>query len=196
MAAVAALAMLVGAGVALGAHLRADSGTTRTTTTKADLRLVGNTAISSSLSAASLKRDLSGLRRCLKIARHLARTGHPADARATARACVREFHAAGLLLLRRLLRLGGEYGKITFKTKKGGVTVAFERGIIRTVASGSVILKAADGTIQTWNLVSRTFVVRTKNRASTSVLAAGQRVFVVGAVVGGADSARLIIIRD
>ena len=195
MAAVAASALLVGAGVALGAHLTAGSGPARASTTQAGLKLVGNTAVSNGLSGAGLKRDLAGLRKCLRAARHLARTGHRAAARAQARACVREYHAGGLLLLRRLLRLGGEYGQITFKTKKGSVTVAFERGVVGTVASGSVTVKAADGTIQTWNLVSKTAVVRAQNRASASVLAAGQRVFVVGAVVGGADDARLIIIR-
>ncbi len=194
MAGVAASALLVGAGVALGARLTAGSGTARASTTQANMRLVGNAATSNGLARASLQRDLAGLRRCLKIARHLARTGHRPAARAKARACVREYRAGGLLL-RRLLRIGGEYGGITFKTKKGSVTVAFERGVIRTVASGSVIVMAADGTIQTWNLVNKTLVVRARNRASTSVLAAGQRVFVVGAVVGGADDARLIIIR-
>jgi hypothetical protein len=195
MAGVAAAALLVGAGVALGAHLTTGSATTRASSAQADMKLVGNAAISNGLSGASLRRDLAGLRRCLKIARHLARTGNRAGGRAKARACVREYHAGGLLLLRRLRHLGGEYGQITFKTKKGSVTVAFERGVIRTVASGSVTITAADGTIQTWNLVSETVVVRARSRASTSVLAAGQRAFVVGAVVGGADDARLIIIR-
>jgi hypothetical protein len=112
----------------------------------------------------------------------------------------RHHHARGLVLLRRLLHVRrAEYGQITFKTKKGSRTVAFERGVIQTASSGSVVVKAADGTTMTWHLVGKTAVIRVKNRtrdrASASALAAGQRVFVVGAVVGGTDNARLIIIR-
>ena len=119
-------------------------------------------------------------------------------------------HTIGRLhLLRRLLRVGGEHGQITFKTKKGSRTVAFERGLVQSATSGTVVVKAADGTTMTWHLASKTVVVRVKahnrkihirkiravTRASASALATGQRVFVVGAVVGGADNARLIIIR-
>lgn len=210
MAGLVIAALLVGGGVALGANLAAG-----TANSQASVSLVSSTAMRSaadgSLSAASLKHDLAGLRKCLAAARRLAKSGHHAAARAKLRACVREYHAGGLLLLRRLLRVGGEYGQITYKTKKGSITVAFERGVIQTAAKSAVVVKAADGTTWTWHLVSRTVVIRVKNRgrggirirgrnrtidrASASALAAGQRVFVVGAVVGGTDDARLIIIR-
>ena len=112
---------------------------------------------------------------------------------------VGQHHVGRLRFLRRLLRSGAEHGQITFKTKKGTRTVAFERGLVQSTTACSVVVKAADGTTWTWNLTGKTVVVRGKNRAvtrvSASALTAGQRVFVVGAVVGGADNARLIIIR-
>jgi len=216
MAGLAVAALLVGGGVALGANL-----TGRSPKAQAGVTLVSSSAIRSAasggLSGASLRHDLAGLRRCLAAARQLAKSGHHAAAHAERRACLRQYHARGLLLLRRLLRRGGEYGQITFKTKKGTRTVAFERGVIQTASSSSVVVKAADGTTMTWHLAGKTAVVRVKDRtskdrtrkdrtrargknrtidrASASALAAGQRVFVVGAVVGGTDNARLIIIR-
>ena len=208
MAGLAVAALLVGGGVALGVNLTA--GNTRT---QASVTLVNSSAIrSAALGGLSGTRlNLAGLRGCLAAARHLARSGdHPA-ARAKRRACLRQYHVRGLLLVRRLLLIGGEHGQITFKTKKGSRTVAFERGVIATASSSSVVVKAADGTTMTWHLVSKTAVIRvqdrgrsrtrirgknrTRDRVGASALAAGQRVFVVGAVVGGTDDARLIIIR-
>lgn len=209
MAGLAVAALLVGGGVALGANLSTGNAKTQAVT------LVNSTAIRSAalggLPGVSLKHDLAGLRKCLAAARQLAKSGHHAAARAERRACLRRYHARGLLLLRRLLLVGGEHGQITFKTKEGSRTVAFERGVIQTASSSSVVVKAADGTTLTWHLISKTALVRVQNRAndrtrirgenrtidrvSASALAAGQRVFVVGAVVGGTDDARLIIIR-
>lgn len=210
MAGVAVAALLVGGGVALGANLTPGSAKTR-----ASVSLVSSSAIRSAafgdLSATGRQHDLAGLRTCIAAARQLAKSGHRSAARAKRRACLREYHARGLLLLRRLLLVGGEHGQITFRTKKGSSTVAFERGVIQTASSSFIAVKAADGTTVTWRLVSKTAVVRVKHRASgrvrvggknrtidrvsASALAAGQRVFVVGAVVGGTDNARLIIIR-
>jgi hypothetical protein len=210
MAGLAVAALLVGGGVALGANLTAGDAKSQ-----ASVRLVSNAAIKDAalggLSGPRLRHDLAGLRKCLGAARQLRKSGHRAAARAKRRACVRQYHARGLLLLRRLLLSGGEHGQITFKSKKGTRTVAFERGVVQAVSSSSVVIKAADGTTLTWHLVSKTAVVRVKHRpkhrlrvlgrnrsidrVSASALAAGQRVFVVGAVVGGTDDARLIIIR-
>jgi hypothetical protein len=194
MAGLVVVALLAGGGIALGANLASPSGRAQ-----ASLRLVSSSFVSGGLSGTSRQHDLAGLRTCLATARRLAHPGHHAAARAKRRACVREYHARGLLLLRRLLRVGGEHGQITFKTKKGSRTVAFERGLVQDASSSSVVVKAADGTAMTWNLTSKTVIVRVKDRAKTrasaSALAAGQRVFLVGAVVGGADNARLIIIR-
>jgi hypothetical protein len=209
MAGLAVAALLVGGGVALGANLTGANGRTQ-----ASLKLVGSAAVKNAaigaLSGTGLKHDLAGLRTCLRSARQLARSGHHPAARAERRACLRRYHARGLLLLRRLL-ISGEHGQITLKAKHGTRTVAFERGVVQTVTSGSVVVKAPDGTTMTWHLVSKTAVLRVQKRAkdrsrirgknrtidaaSASALAAGQRVFAVGAVVGGTDDARLIIIR-
>lgn len=206
MAGLAVATLLVGGGVALGANLTAGNANTQA------VALVNSSAIRS---AALGGHDLAGLRTCLAAARQLEKSGHRAVARAKRRACLRQHHARGLLLLRRLLLIGGEHGQITFRTKKGSRTVAFERGVIQTASSSSLVVKAADGTTLTWHLVSKTAVVRvqyrprsrvrdrtrirgknrTIDRVSALALAAGQRVFVVGAVVGGTDAARLIIIR-
>lgn len=210
MAGLAVAALLVGGGVALGANLTAGNARTH-----ASVALVNSSAVRSAalggLAGAGPTHDLAGLRRCLAAARHLAKNGHHAAARAKRRACLRQYHARDLLLSHRLLLVGGEHGQITFKTKKGSRTVAFERGVIATASSSSVVVKAADGTTLTWHLVAKTAVVRVQNRGkdrirfrgknrtidrvSASALTAGQRVFVVGAVVGGTDDARLIIIR-
>jgi hypothetical protein len=194
MVGLAVAALLVGGGIALGANLTASGPS------EASLKLVSSQAITgSAVTSGTLKQDLAGLRKCLAAARHLAKTGHHAAARAKRHACLRQHHVGRLLLLRRLLRSRAEHGQVTFKTKKGTRTVAFERGLVQSATSSSVVVKAADGTTWTWNLVSKTVVAQAKNRVvtrtSASALAAGQRVFVVGAVVGGADKARLIIIR-
>lgn len=203
MAGLALAALLVGGGVALGANLTTGNASSQTGVT-----LVSSSAVRS---AALGGFPWAGLRKCLVAARQLAQSGHRVAARAERRACLRRYHAGGLLLLRRLLLLGGEHGQITFGTKKGTRTVAFERGVVQTASSHSVVIKAADGSTLTWHLVSKTAVVRVQNRGrgririrgknrgidrvSASALAAGQRVFVVGAVVGGTDRARLVIIR-
>jgi hypothetical protein len=198
MAGLVVAALLVGGGVALGANLTASNAkpnTNLTLVSSASMRSVAD----GSLSSSSIKHDIAELHKCLSAARKLASHGHYAAARAELRACVRKHHLGGLLLLRRLLLVGGEYGQITYKTKLGSKTVGFERGLIQTVSSGSVVVDAADGTAFTWHLVSKTAVVRVKNHTikpvSATALATGQRVFVVGAVVGGTDFARLIIIR-
>jgi hypothetical protein len=215
-AGLAAATMLVGAGAILGAHLTS-GGSTPTVST----RLVGNSAFdnagagaltstfgsqatASAISAVtmgsgtakSLQSELTGLRECLAAARKLAGEGHRVAARAKRLACIRQYHLGGLLLLRRLFRLGAEYGDITFQTKTGSETVGFERGVVQTAATGSAVVVAPNGTSWTWNLVSNTVIVKViRKHISAATLAKGQRVFVVGTVVGGADNARLIIIR-
>ncbi len=96
--------------------------------------------------------------------------------------------------LRRLRGIGGYYGSLTFRTKAGVQTVAFERGTIESVSGGDVVVRAPDGTTMTWLLVSNT-VVRDHGKASTSVLSDGQLVFVGGPVVNGARDARLVVVR-
>ena len=128
------------------------------------------------------------LHRCAAAARHLLAAGHRAAARLTWRSC------AGRFLRLRLL-LGALHGQITFKSHHGVRTIAFERGVVQSVSGGTIIVKAADGATWTWDLIGKTVVVRAGHRASTSALATGERVFVAGPVVSGANDARLIVIR-
>lgn len=94
----------------------------------------------------------------------------------------------------RLRGIGGYYGSLTFSTKAGVRTVAFERGTIESVTGSDVVVRAPDGTTMTWLFVSDT-VVRDHGKASTTVLSDGQLVFVGGPVVSGARDARLIVVR-
>ncbi|HXP19018.1 MAG TPA: hypothetical protein VN840_05140 [Streptosporangiaceae bacterium] len=143
----------------------------------------GNPAASSAPAAAT-----GALHRCAAAARHLLATGHPGAARATWRFC------AGRLLRLRLL-LAGLHGQITVQTRDGVRTIAFERGVVQSVSGGAVVVKAADGTTWTWDLIHKTVVVQAGRRTGSSALATGQRVFAAGPVAGGANDARLIVIR-
>jgi hypothetical protein len=209
-AGLAAAALLVGGGAVLGAHLTA-AGSRATVTTRLassetltgvntsalGISLLGSQAVTSAVSGQAGKLNLKGLRACLAQARRLARNGHRQAARAKLRACLREYHAGGLILVLRLFRLGGEYGQVTFKTKSGTAVVAFERGVVQSVSGQTAAVKAADGTTWTWDLISKTVVVSVGagKGVHAGKLAQGQRVFVVGTVVGGTDDARLFVIR-
>ncbi len=174
-----AAAVLVLGGGAAGAALAggSPSGTGQTT------------AMSTLLSAASAPSSAipgAARARCRAIIARQWREGHPLAALRARRACLRG---------RRLRLLGGIHGQVTFETEKGPRTVAFERGAIESVASGSVVVKAPDGTTWTWVLVSSTVVRHDHQLAGTSALASGERVFVGGPMSGSAHDARLIVIR-
>jgi hypothetical protein len=97
--------------------------------------------------------------------------------------------------LARLRLLGGMDGQFTFETKTGPRTLAFERGTIRSVAGGDVVVRAADGTTWAWELVSDSVVRENGQKTATGALSAGQLVFVGGPVVNGTRDARLVVIR-
>jgi hypothetical protein len=83
----------------------------------------------------------------------------------------------------------------TFRTAAGTRTVAYERGTVVSDGGSSVVVRAADGTAQTWRLVSDTVIRRDGSRVGASALAAGQSVFVAGPVVSGVRDVRLAVIR-
>ncbi len=97
--------------------------------------------------------------------------------------------------LGRLRRLGGVDGTVTFHNKTGFHTVSFERGTIQSVSGGDVVIKAANGTTWSWQIVSDTVVRKSGAKTTTSALSAGETVFAGGPVVSGARDARLIVIR-
>jgi hypothetical protein len=131
----------------------------------------------------------------LKAARAARQAGHPAVARA-ARA------AAGprcRRLRRRIVRvalLRGIDGQFTFRGKGGTVrTLAFERGVVQSLSGSDVVVRAADGTTWTWDLVSNTVVRANGSKTSQSALATGEPVWVGGPVLSGVKDARLVVIR-
>jgi hypothetical protein len=97
--------------------------------------------------------------------------------------------------LARLRRIGGVDGEVTFHDQGGYRTLAFERGTISSVSGSNVVVKASNGTVWTWAIVSDTVVRQNGSKATTSALSAGELVFAGGPVVNGDKDARLIVIR-
>jgi hypothetical protein len=124
--------------------------------------------------------------RCRRVRARLRATGHPRAAHAVARAC----HRIGRVRL-----LGGMYGQFTFRTRSGVRTIAYERGAVQSDSGNSVVVRAADGTTETWNMTSKTVVRENHGKTTSSALSAGQQVFVAGPVVSGAHDIRLAVIR-
>jgi hypothetical protein len=123
---------------------------------------------------------------CLSRAAKILANGHPRAARLAVRRC----H-----VLRGVRVLGGVHGQFTFKTKTGYTTLAYERGVIRSISGSDVTVQATDGTTWTWVLVSNTVVRHGGQKVAGSELAEGQQVFAGGPVVSGLYDARLIVIR-
>jgi hypothetical protein len=137
-------------------------------------------------------------RRCAKAARaaRAARlSGHHRLSRAARAATARCRFIRHRIV--RFFLLRGVDGQFSFRTRSGAIrTLAYERGVIESVNSGSsIVVKAADGTIWSWDLVSKTVVRDPSGKISESTLAVGQPVWVGGPVVSGAKDARLIFVR-
>jgi hypothetical protein len=146
-------------------------------------------ATSTGSSSAAAGTAAAPAKRCAKAAAAARAAGHPRAAQALAGHC-RAFRL-------RVARLfGGIDGQFTFQTKKGPRTLAFERGVIETVSSGSnIVVRASDGTTWTWDLVSNTVVREKGAKTAQTALASGQPVWVGGPVNSGTKDARLIVIR-
>jgi hypothetical protein len=154
---------------------------------------VSASAVSASTGAASAPVGTKAAAACARATKRLRATRHPVAAHRVRAVCRRRLARVRLLV-------HGIHGQFTYQTKKGAKTLAFERGTIQTVTGTTVTVKASDGTTWTWHLVSNTVVRQSSNKpgdkkVATSSLSAGQRVFVGGPVVSGADNARLIVIR-
>jgi hypothetical protein len=131
----------------------------------------------------------------LKTARADRAAGHPAAARAALRAAGARCRALRHRLFRVALRRGID-GQLTFRGKGGTIrTVAFQRGLVMSGSGSTVVVRAADGSTWTWDLVSSTVVRESGQKTSTSALAVGEPVWVGGPVVSGAKDARLIVIK-
>jgi hypothetical protein len=94
----------------------------------------------------------------------------------------------------RLRRLGGMYGQVAFRGEDGTTrTLAFERGVV-TSAGGDLVVKAANGTMWTWQYTASTVVRKGGAKVSRSELSSGEHVLLAGPVVSGARDARLILV--
>ena len=98
------------------------------------------------------------------------------------------------LALARLRALGGVHGEFTYHNASGFHTLAFERGTITSVSGSDLVVRAPDGTVWTWQIVSNTVVRQHGAKTTTSALADGETVFTGGPVVNGARDSRLIVI--
>jgi hypothetical protein len=96
----------------------------------------------------------------------------------------------------RLRALGGVHGEITYHNAAGFHTLAFERGTIVSVSGSDLVVRAPDGTVWTWQIVSNTVVRENGAKTAASALAAGETVFTGGPVAGGVMDSRLIVIRS
>jgi hypothetical protein len=146
-------------------------------------------AADSALTASPVPQTAVGAGHCRHVIARLRAAGRPRAARGLRRACRRR-------LLRGRAALPGIHGQFTFEAKSGPRTLAYERGVIESVSSAAVVVRAPDGTTWTWDLVSDTVVREHGRHVAKSTLTAGQHVFAGGPVSGGANDARLIVIRS
>jgi len=132
--------------------------------------------------------------RALAAARAARLAGHPRPAGVAARFALR-CHVRHRVI--RFFLLHGVDGQFTFRTSTGALkTLAYQRGVVESLnGSTSIVVKAADGTIWTWQLVSNTVVREATGKVSESALADGADVWVGGPVINGSKDARLIFIR-
>jgi hypothetical protein len=132
--------------------------------------------------------------RAARLARVARRAGFPRLARRAQLAAARCRLARHRVF--RFFLLRGVEGQFTFQARNGLKTLAYERGVIESVSPGqSIVVKAADGTTWTWNLVGNTVVRDRSGKVADSTLAAGEPVWVGGPVIQGTKDARLIVIR-
>jgi hypothetical protein len=172
---VAASAVLLGSGAAIGMALTGGASASTGTPT------AGASA------TAKAGAGPAGAR-CARLVRRLRATGHPA-----AGARLRAFCGSPLL---RLAVVGGEHGEMTFQGKAGPKTIAVERGTVTSVTGSAIVVAAPDGTSWTWDFTASTVVREAGQPVARARLAAGDLVLVGGPVVTGVRDARLIRIRS
>jgi hypothetical protein len=125
--------------------------------------------------------------KCAQLALGLKRNGHPVAAHRIAALCKRP--------LLRLAVVGGTHGQVTFETKNGARTLAFERGTIASVSGSVLTVTARDGVTWTWDLTSGTTIRSGGQKVTSSSLSGGEQIFVGGPVSGSTNDATLIRIR-
>ena len=136
----------------------------------------------------------AGARACVRSALRLRAAGRFLAARARFRACLRRYPRLRFLLRLRAIVRHSEHGQVTFATKQGPRTLVFERGIVQSASAGSAVVKAADGTVWTWDVTSSTVLTTGGQRVTASALKPGLAAVLVGLASGGANDARRIFV--
>jgi hypothetical protein len=98
--------------------------------------------------------------------------------------------------LLRIAAIGGEHGQVTFPSKAGSKTVAFERGTVESVSGSTFTVRAPDGTTWTWKLIAATKMRQDGQTVAKPKVSSGDTVFVEGLASGGVNQARLIQARQ
>ena len=115
--------------------------------------------------------------------------------RAARRCRFARHHFARRHLMFRFFLLHGVDGQYTFHTPKGTRTQAFQRGVIQSVSAGhTLVVKASNGDVWTWDLSTSTVVRNRDGKVSQSSLSDGTTVWAGGQVVSGAKDAALVVI--
>jgi hypothetical protein len=95
----------------------------------------------------------------------------------------------------RFFLLHGVDGQYTFHTPKGTRTQAFQRGVIQSVSAGhTLVVKASNGDVWTWDLSTSTVVRDRGGKVAQSSLADGATVWAGGQVISGVKDAKLVVI--
>jgi hypothetical protein len=171
---VAASTVLLSSGAAAGVALTGGASASTSGTSPG--------ASSNSAAATTAASSLAG--RCARLAQRLQNDNHAVAATRLRALCRNP--------LRRLLLVDGEHGELTFQTKAGPETIAFERGTIQAVSSSSMTVQAKDGTTWTWDFTTSTKVREARQAVGQDKLSTGETVLVAGQVVSGVNDARLI----
>jgi hypothetical protein len=183
----AVLALLVAGGV-LAASSSASQPPAAPASQAAMLNALSKAAsASASISGGIVTGSATPAAPCRSRAARLKAAGHPVPAKVALWRCGRRF--------RRVRALGGIHGQFTFETKTGTRTLAYERGVIKSLNGVVVVVQAKDGTTWTWVLDGSTVIRENGKRVTASALSDGESVFAGGPVVSGTYDARLIVIR-
>jgi hypothetical protein len=184
---VAASAVLLGSGAAVGVALTGGASAATASSASVAAGSPGSSARAALLPAGRCAQLIQKLRSNTSF-----RQSHPAAVMRLRALCGGARFGNPLL---RMALINGEHGQVTFQSNAGSKTLAFERGIIESVAGSAITVKAADGTTWTWQLTASTAVREVGNAAARASLSSGDVIFVAGLSTSGANDARIIQIR-
>src|SRR5262249_12694809 len=157
-----ALAALLAGGGVLAASAQSPAGPTGQAAVLNTLLSSANSPATDTIAGDAATASATPSAACLRRAAKLRAAGRSSAARLPLWRCARR--------LRRIRALGGLHGQFTFETKTGVRTIAFERGVIRSVSGSDVVVQAKDGTTWTWVLGGSTVIREKGKRVAASAL--------------------------